>query len=242
MKRVSRVLARVESEFSGWRVWQRLVWQERHRESLHRLLLAVVCAVAVMLPLFSLFQRDSITFAIIGLIAILPVSMGVLGFRFDVQGQQLRFLANRGVSPLAIWLAKHAVWLPRACWIPVVCWGVAWLAEWMLIPGAFDTSILEQNYLREGRHHVMFVTGKWLPHWQTVMWFILLSYGAGQLASLLLRRFVLAAAVSLMLLGVLSGWLALMVHLEVPLWWSSGCWLSRSGTRTTGCWSGKRGP
>ena len=222
MKRVSRVLARVESEFSGWRVWQRLVWQERHRESLHRLLLAVVCAVAVMLPLFSLFQRDSITFAIIGLIAILPVSMGVLGFRFDVQGQQLRFLANRGVSPLAIWLAKHAVWLPRACWIPVVCWGVAWLAEWMLIPGAFDTPILEQNYLREGRHHVMFVTGKWLPHWQTVMWFILLSYGAGQLASLLLRRFVLAAAVSLMLLGVLSGWLALMVHLEVPLWWAVG--------------------
>ena len=222
-KRVSRVLARVESEFSGWRVWQRLVWQERHRESLHRLLLAVVCAVAVMLPLFSLFQRDSITFAIIGLIAILPVSMGVLGFRFDVQGQQLRFLANRGVSPLAIWLAKHAVWLPRACWIPVVCWGVAWLAEWMLIPGAFDTSILEQNYLREGRHHVMFVTGKWLPHWQTVMWFILLSYGAGQLASLLLRRFVLAAAVSLMLVGLLAGWLALMAHLDVPLWWSSGC-------------------
>ncbi len=224
-ERVSRVPACVESEFSGWRVWQRLVWQERHRESLHRGLLAIICAVGVLLPLYSRLQRESITFAIAGLIAILPVSMGVLGLRFDVQGQQLRFLANRGVSPLAIWLAKQAVWLPRAFGIPAVCWGVAWLAEWWLVPGTIDMSnmsIAEQNYLREGKHHVMFITHQWLPHWQAVVWFILLSYGAGQLVSLLLRRFVLTAAVSLMLLGVLSGWLALMAHFEIPLWWSAG--------------------
>ena len=127
--RASRIPVRVEYEFSGWRTWQRLVWQERHRELLHTGLLAIVCAVGVLLPLFSLGQRESITFAIIVLIVPLPVAMGVLGFRFDTAGQQLRFLANRGSSPLAIWLAKQVVWLPRAFWIPAVAWGVACLAD-----------------------------------------------------------------------------------------------------------------
>jgi ABC-type transport system involved in multi-copper enzyme maturation permease subunit len=114
--RSSRVPVGSESEHSGWRTWQRLVWQERNRESLHTGLLVIVCATSVLLALYSVADGDgSITFAVIPLISALPLVMGVLGFRFDAAGQQSRFLANRGTSPMAIWLAKHVVWLPRAC-------------------------------------------------------------------------------------------------------------------------------
>ena len=128
-ERATRIPARVESEFSAWRTWQRLVWQERHRESLHLGLLSVFCAVGVLLAIYSMTQRESITFASIGLIVLLPVAMGVLGFRFDAGGQQLRFLANRGTSPLAIWCAKQVVWLPRAFWIPRSAAGKAFASD-----------------------------------------------------------------------------------------------------------------
>jgi len=220
--RASRIPVRVEYEFTGWRTWQRLVWQERHRESLHTGLLAIACAVGVLLALYSLAQRDSITFAIIGLVVPLPVAMGVLGLRFDTAGQQLRFLANRGSSPLAIWLAKQVVWLPRAFWIPAVAWGVACLAEWLFVPFVPGSTVANRSYWYGLNHHVWVATGKLLSHWNAVLWFVLLSYAAGQLMAILLRQFVIAAAASLVLSGLLTGWLALMVHYDVPRWWSVG--------------------
>ena len=220
--RASRIPTRVEYEFSGWRTWQRLVWQERHRESLHIGLLAIVCAVGVLLALFSLAQRDSFTFAIIGLIVPLPVAMGVLGFRFDTAGQQLRFLANRGSSPLAIWLAKQVVWLPRAFWIPAVAWGVACAAEGAFIPWGGGQWVVPHPEFDGVRHPL--VVGSYLQrgHFAEVVWFVLLSYAAGQLMAMSLRQFVIAAAASLVLSGLLAGWLALMVHYDVPRWWSVG--------------------
>ena len=220
--RASRIPARVESEFSGWRTWRRLVWQERHRESLHTGLLAIVCAVGVLLTLFSLAQRDSITLAIIGLIVPLPVAMGVLGFRFDTAGQQMRFLAHRGSSPVEIWLAKQVVWLPRAFWIPVVAWGVACAAEGAFIPWGGGQWVVPHPEFDGVRHPL--VVGSYLQRgrFAEVVWFVLTSYAAGQLMAMLLRQFVIAAAASLVLSGLLAGWLAMMVHFDVPRWWSVG--------------------
>ncbi|MEK6260474.1 MAG: hypothetical protein AABP62_17790 [Planctomycetota bacterium] len=220
----SRIPTRVEYEFTGWRTWQRLVWQERHRESLHLGLLAIVCSVGVLLALFRFGPNpsDSITFAVIGLIVPLPVAMGVLGFRFDAAGQQLRFLANRGSSPLAIWLAKQVVWLPRAFWIPAVAWGVACLAELLFIPSVPGGSFWIRRLGAGSNHNVITATVHMLPHWNAVLWFVLLSYAVGQLMAMLLRQFVIAAAASLLLSSVLAGWLALMVHYDVPRWWSVG--------------------
>ncbi len=208
--RSSRVPVAIESELAGWRTWQRLVWQERHRESLHWGLLWTGCAAGVLLAIFSLglIPSDTITFAIIPFIMALPLAMGVLGFRFDAGAQQLRFLANRGTSPTMIWLAKHVVWLPRAFWIPAVCWAVACLAEWAFLPLNCHR-LAAQSFHERGR--VVDVVG-----------FVLMSYAVGQAAAILFRRMILAIGVGLLMTIALASWQALAVESHLPRWWSVG--------------------
>ena len=207
--RSSRVPVAIESEHAGWRTWQRLVWQERHRESLHTGLLWIGCAAGVLLAIFSLglSPSDRLTFAVTPIIVALPLAMGVLGFRFDAGGQQLRFLANRGTSPAMIWLAKHVVWLPRAFWIPAVCWAVACLAEWAFLPWAGTGSL--QSFLQ--RRHFVDVVG-----------FVLMSYAVGQAAAMLFRRMILAIGVGLLATIALASWQTLVVESHLPRWWSVG--------------------
>ena len=226
--RVSRVPAVVECEHPGWRTWQRLVWQERHRESFHSALLWIGCGVGVFLSFYSWARSESITIGMLPLIAPLPLAMGILGFRFDAAGQQLRFLSQRGTSPGMIWLAKHVVWLPRALWIPIMVFTVACLAEWAIVPWAGnELALAEQGAqyairYRDFRHPLralLFDVGR---HWDSLLWFVLLSYGIGQVVSMLLRQIVLAVAAGLALSSLLAGWLWLMVWLDVPRWWSVG--------------------
>jgi|GEM_PF-2553641 len=220
--RSSRVPVAIESEHSGWRTWQRLVWQERHRESLHTGLLVIVCATSLLLALYSLADGDgAITFAVIPLIVALPLVMGVLGFRFDAGGQQLRFLANRGTSSTMIWLAKQVVWLPRACWIPAVCWAVACLAEWAFIP--WSGSQFENQHNTDGlRHPLCGVTLFQREHFFDVMWFVLMSYAVGQAAAMLIRRMILAVGAGLMATILLIWWQVLVVNISLPRWWAVG--------------------
>ncbi len=221
--RTTRVPAVVEHEHSGWRTWQRLVWQERHRESLHIGALLVVCAVGVLLALYSLGDDTSFTFAVIPLIAVLPCAMGLLGFRFDAGGQQLRFLANRGTSPTTIWLAKQVVWLPRAFWIPAACWGVACFAEWAIVPWrGVDWAGLHTVY--DPVRHPLFTQSFHERRLSAdVFWFALMSYAVGQAAAMLFRRTILAAGASLMVTILLAGWQAsAVVRNELPRWWAVG--------------------
>ncbi len=220
--RSSRVPVAVENEHSGWRTWQRLVWQERHRESLHTGLLVIVCATSVLLTMYSLADGDgAITFAVIPLIVALPLVMGVLGFRFDAGGQQLRFLANRGTSPTMIWLAKHVVWLPRACWIPTVCWAVACLAEWAFIP--WSGSPFDNQHNADGmRHPLVGITRFQREHFFDVVWFTLMSYAVGQAAAMLFRRMILAVGAGLMATILLIWWQVLVVSVSLPRWWAVG--------------------
>ncbi len=219
--RASRIPARVEYEFSGWRTWQRLVWQERQRESLHTGLLVIVCAIGVLLALFSLADQGEITFAVIPFVVALPCAMGVLGFRFDAGAQQLRFLANRGASPTMIWLAKHAVWLPRAFWIPTVCWTVAWLAEWVFIPW-YDRPLSAQYGGDGARHFLAVLSFFHRRYFFDVMWFALMSYAVGQAAAMLFRRTILAIGAGLIATILLANWQIFAVSVPLPRWWAVG--------------------
>ena len=228
--RTARIPVVIESEHSGWRVWQRLVWQERHRESFHSAMLWIACGVSVFLAIYSSVRRESITIGMLPLIVPLPLAMGLFGFSFDAAGQQLRFLANRGTSPLAIWFSKHAVWLPRAFWIPLVVSAVSILAEGTLVPSnASGVMVSHHNGLVrplspgvDVNHPLRAMS---LDAWQysgDVLWFVLLGYAVGQLCSMLLRKVVLAAAAGLILNSLFVGWLWLMMVLDVPRWWSVG--------------------
>ena len=221
--RTTRVPAALESEHSGWRTWQRLVWQERHRESLHTGLLVIVCALGVLLALYSLGSADSMTFAVIPFVVGLPCAMGVLGFRFDAGGQQLRFLANRGTSPTMIWLAKQVVWLPRAFWIPAVCWAVACFAEWAIVPwrgvdGAGLSTLYDQV-----RHPLVSQSFHERRFFMDAVWFALMSYAVGQAAAMLFRRMILAVGAGLMATIMLTTWQATaVVGYQLPRWWAVG--------------------
>ena len=221
--RFSRVPAAIESEHSGWRTWQRLVWQERQRESLHTGLLVIVCATSLLLALYSLANgEDVITFAVAPLIAALPLVMGVLGFRFDAGGQQLRFLANRGTSPTMIWLAKHVVWLPRAFWIPAVCWAVACLVESAFIPWSGVVWTGPHSSIDQARHPLVMGSFQERGHIFDVLWFVLMSYAVGQAAAMLFRRMILAVGAGLMATIVLVWWQALVAYAPLPRWWAVG--------------------
>lgn len=206
----SRARSQIEFDNSWRREWQRLIWQERHRESYHRSLLYVGCVVGPLLAMLGSWNGSDMMSGVLPLLVLFPMVMALLGFRYDGEGQPLRFLANRGVSPHVLWLAKHVVWLPRAVWIPLTVWLVAFALE-KLGPA----QAAHPGSLRSTSEFV------W-AHFGVILWFVLLSYGCGHLAAMVMRRVVLAIVVGVGLSVVASLWLSVMVTLQVPLWWSVG--------------------
>lgn len=121
-KTSSRVPVRTEYEQPWRRTWERLVWQERHRASMIWVL--IVCCLAGAATGSIPSESGSINsinhLGIQGLISLIAFGVGLAGFRSDAQFQQPRFLVSRGISPAAVWLAKHFVWFPRACCLAAV--------------------------------------------------------------------------------------------------------------------------
>ncbi len=221
--RASRIPAGVEPDESESRAWQRLVWQERQRNFIPRWLMISICAL-----LLSGNQIDYVIPQDYGIpslpdvvVCLLALVMGILSFRSEGEGQPIRFLANQGSSPRMIWNARQAVWLVRAFVIPAVLLALVAIRDrsfWI-----YPTSLIERHF-----------------------WLILLSYGSGQLAAMLLHRAILAAITGAMATAVLFLWFEFMRSLHIPQWWSAGipaiapliatrmharCWLLDDSTR-----------
>lgn len=208
---VSRIPDRIESANSWRREWQRLIWQERHRESYHRMLLYLAWMVVALLAVLTVtYQGNPMMLGILPLVLVFPLAMGLLGFRYDGQGQPIRFLAGRGVSARLVWMAKHAVWLPRAFWIPLVVCLTAAAAEMLTLPNSFVPRPVTLTLKYAWNHRGM------------VLLLVLVSYGCGQLAAMALRRMILAVSVGAILNVCLAAWLLTMQTLDIPLWWSVG--------------------
>ena len=209
----SRLTTRVESEQAWYRTWQRLVWQERNRESLHwamligGVLLGLLNAVNGQIGSNNPSTRDAVAFLVIGLASLIPFSMGVLGFRSDANRSQSRFLAFRGISPASVWMAKQAVWMWRAFWLPIAVIGCA----------RFFEALFADRYGMDKLPMASVVSTMSNRPWLTV-WVVLLSYGSGQLAALLFQRTINAIAIGVMLNVVLIGWVGLCDVLSVPQW------------------------
>jgi len=227
-QQTSRIPAEIEVCGTWRREWQRLIWQERHRESLHRIYLYGGCALAVLLPVLSIGRFYSLTSCIVPVIVFAPFAMGLLGFRYDGEGQPLRFLASRGVSSRSVWLAKHAVWFPRAIWIPFVVWIAGFCAEMMTWPVDLNTHAvivsrdywLTAVYFRASQMPFDFFIHSGPVSW--IFWLVVLGYGCGQLAAMTSQKVILAIVTGVALNVLMSIWLVAMVVLAVPLWWSVG--------------------
>ena len=213
----SLLATRVEPEQAWYRTWQRLVWQERNRESLHWAMLIGGISLSLLMAWNGRWgesnpgTRDAVALLVIGVVSLIPFSMGVLGFRSDANRSQSRFLAFRGISPLSIWMSKQVVWLFRAFWLPIAVIAFARCCEAVF---AWDHVM--------GQRPMASVVSTVISHPWLIVWVVLMSYGCGQLGALLFQRTIIAIAFGVMLNVVLMGWLGLIEVLSVPQWWSLG--------------------
>eukprot|EP00456_Euglypha_rotunda_P077360 TRINITY_DN729_c1_g1_i5.p1 TRINITY_DN729_c1_g1~~TRINITY_DN729_c1_g1_i5.p1 ORF type:complete len:989 (-),score=157.06 TRINITY_DN729_c1_g1_i5:1559-4525(-) len=202
----------VEADSPWRREWQRLIWQERCRDRNHRNLLYSGYAICFVLGIMGYRYLNDFIPTVILLIVVLPMTMGILGFRYDGEGHPLRFLSNRGVEARILWLAKHAVWLPRAIWIPLsLC----------LVAATLQAIQPYQSFQAPG-NNLLRQAGVLSEYPGGTLAFVLLTYGCGHLAAILFRRTILAVVVGFTASLLSTLWLMLAILLEVPLWWSMG--------------------
>jgi len=214
----SRLPTCSEDSYVGRRIWQRLLWQERHRDSFHRMLLQGGCAISLLVGLTR--NSEALFVCVSGLVIVLPMFLGVLSFRYDAEGQPLRFLANRGVSAGPVWFAKQTVWLPRAFWVPFIISMTGGFSAVLSAAYARSELVVLPAYLLTNS-----IVASWNVHWkdvETAICFVLVTYSCGQLAAMLLRQTILSVVVGVVLSGIATFWLVLMRVLDVPLWWSVG--------------------
>lgn len=195
------------------RSWQRLVWQERHRESLHWFILAIGCIAGPLLILMDTVVlrlppgSAGVTILVMFGCLATPVMIGVLAFETDPDQQQLRFLSGRGVNPTSLWLAKQVVWLPRAVVITMVASLVCWVSYFQ------STNLMGQgDELRR-----MMTTRSALPLFFASFWFILLGYACGQLASVFFKRSIVAMIVGLALGFFVDFWVSVAITAPISL-------------------------
>jgi len=208
----SRLPARTEYEQSWRRTLQRLIWHERQRDSLHRQLLLAGFAFGI-LPVILISRMTSWLLLIpAALSLVLPLAMGIIGFGLDANLQQTRFLCNRGIAPSGVWLAKQIVWMTRAFWITSV----------VLFANACIASALYSKVLPEDEKTMQQMFGVIPNRPELAIWYVLMSYGCGQLVSSVFKGAVIASIFGIIINIAAAYWLHGMVILAVPLWWSQG--------------------
>ncbi len=202
-------------EHVGWirnwcRDWQRLIWQERHRDHYYKLIACSVCFLGILASLAGQMAGDYQPELLFLIMLAIPLLLGILGFRYDGEGQSLHFLANRGVNLRHLLLAKHIVWLPRATWILSLIWFVALSAECLIHPKAAANGV------------VFKLTTALQDRRDVAIYLVLMAYGIGQFVAVLFRSSVLVLVVGVTCSIASGAWMALMFELQVPLWWSMG--------------------
>ncbi|MBI2827253.1 MAG: hypothetical protein HYX69_21485 [Planctomycetia bacterium] len=206
----------------------RLLWHE-WRQSWRTI--GVLVAIGVLLSLFTatIHELTPQKLAVPLAVAIVSV-MGSCVFLSDQERSQYRFFAERAIRPRMVWLSRHAVWLSAiAAWLLLV------VPVWALY--AFDTlkPLGDVPHPRPGMETPS-LTGSLLemPQGMTLVVLVALAYACGQLASMLVRRGVVAGFLGLMLTGVVCGWAALMAAFDVnwllsiapiPVFLLSATWL-----------------
>ncbi|MEI8381621.1 MAG: hypothetical protein WCJ09_15945 [Planctomycetota bacterium] len=206
----SRVPKQTEVGDMWSREWQRLVWQERNRDSFHRLFVYGGCFAAVATAMAGRQLGYHQPELLMLLTSAIPLTMGVLGFRYDGEGQPLHFLNNRGINRRRLWCAKHFVWFPRTCAILSLIWIVALASESLIN----NRTIAGQSVARN--------SAAMYEHQDVAILTILLIYCSGHFAAVLFRRAILSLAAGAMIAICTGIWLSLMTALQVPLWWSVG--------------------
>ena len=197
--RPSRIPSSTEPEESERRAWLRLVWQERNRNVIPRWMVISIVAFVLLSSDADYVVRENYGIPLLQdfVVCLIGLVMGILSFRNEGEGQPVRFMANHGSSPKMIWNARQSVWLFRAIVTPAVLLAIMAIRDQRFL--SYPHALIERHF-----------------------WLVLMSYGSGQLAAMLLHRAMLAAITGGMLAAVLFLWFELMRSLHIPQFWSAG--------------------
>jgi hypothetical protein len=162
-----------------------------------------------------------------------PLVCGLLVCLGDQRRQTHRFLCERGISAVTVWVSKQAVWLLLA--LAVAALFGTWDA---LTPGRFRNAAAGEPFNGVGpfvevvRHTICVPTVSPLApfdrpedralQWEFVWALVLSLYVIGQLASFWIRRSVLAFGAALVGATVVGVWLGILIEADVPL--AYGAW------------------
>ncbi|TWU49192.1 hypothetical protein [Rubripirellula reticaptiva] len=183
--------------------WSSMIWQSARSAPIAFAITATMVLVGLIVPL-TLPQGEAnniaATFAPL-LILLGPLAiawLGVLVFQNDGSAARLRFLADRGVSPTKVYLARHAVPLSTFAFCLIVYTIVSiWRAESV-----------------ETQHRPFLV-----PSLLTIAMMGWVMYSVSQWTSQLFRTLVLSVIVSPILAAMVLGWLIWSSFaLQTPAW------------------------
>ncbi len=149
--------------------------------------------------------------------AILPLLAGAWSYHGEQQLKRFRIPSQRGVSPGAVWLSKHAVWIP----LTVLMLFALLLADYSfrkfirhsVVVGRLNSVIgivTEVFSIRDDLYPMTTVIGR-------MFGWVLLAYGCGQFVSMLIPRTITAALVSLPLLWFSTLWWIIVTSYEIPV-------------------------
>ncbi|MBI3865946.1 MAG: ABC transporter permease [Planctomycetia bacterium] len=185
------------------RLMARLAWLEfRQAASLGHGLWIAALFVLVFLPIGSAPAPDPGR-AMFGAVLV-AFLIGIWSFQTE-GARRTRFIAERGLPPQAVWLSKQLVWglVALAIAVPfVVAVGITNVRD-IAMYRLTGSSIFHSD-----------VPGASAVEFAAML--ACLAYGAGQFASMLLARAMIAAFFGFLLLWVLGLWTWLMIELQIP--------------------------
>ncbi len=133
--------------------------------------------------------------------------LGVFAFTGDGSSKQMRFLADRGVSPRVAWYSRHAA-------------ALAWLALWLVIYGLLTLGWFGGTGRPDGR-------AIYSLSLLTMLLGVLAIYGISQWTAQMLRQLPASCAAAPFLSAIVAYWLFwTWFALGTPFWWCVVCGLA----------------
>ena len=208
----------------------RLVWQQwRQSRGLFVACASLGVALGVVAAQLTPLHTDAVNPVVWPFVALLVFSalIGSCAFLEDQSRDGKRFLVERGVSARRVWSAR----LIACGWAIVVLLGIAvqYMATRPLPTGPsvshFDPLVQSRIDFWERLHLFDFRIFDTLLRpvvmwWQVFAAVVVAAFAAGQLASILCRRGLIAVIVGALLSLTIGIWAVLMWALRVPLIWS----------------------
>lgn len=220
------------------RSFKRLLWKEWQHAWRFATVYALLGIVLMIPGNFALPTVLPVSWMVFPLVWLTPLVMGVMSFRSEQTGMQIRFLTHRGVIPQAVWLSKHFVWFLAAIILTVLFVVAAPLTSpnsWISVHSSSSfwedlrrtyaamsvtLSLSEVGPMQSTQAGDLYTPGGIGLLGYTVLAIVAGGYAIGQFCSIMFRKSVLAFFVAGLLLVVGVFLVCVLRMFAVPLWWN----------------------